>query len=84
MNEGSSLAVANYVEKLDACRLTLTIPVLRDARSIVILALGHEKSEALHNVLRGEHDPMLYPVQAVQPVDGELLWIVDRDAASKL
>ena len=82
--ETDSLAAVNYVKKLDAYRLTLTIPVLRDARSIVVLVMGYEKSEVLREVLRGEPDPIRHPAQAARPVDGELLWLVDRDAASKL
>ena len=78
------LAVAVHVAKLNADRLTLTIPVLCNARSIVVMALGDEKSGAVRTVLRGEHDPARHPIQAIRPVDGALLWIVDHEAASKL
>lgn len=84
LDETRRFAVENYVEKLDAYRLTLTIPVLSSARNIIILAIGKEKAEALSIALNGQSNPNLYPVQAIQPNQGTLLWIVDKDAASKL
>ena len=84
LSEMRALAVANYVKNREVHRLTLTIPVLCRAETILILALGYEKSGPLRQVLQGEHDPERHPVQAIQPAAGRLLWIVDQDAASKL
>lgn len=84
LQETGRHAVANYVEKLGAHRLTLTIPVINHAHSIAVLAFGEGKSQALADVLHGPVDTNLHPVQAVRPTFGRLLWIVDRAAASKL
>ena len=58
-------------------RLTLTLPVLNAARAILVMASGASKREALARVLR--RDPAL-PASHVQPVDGELEFIVDQAA----
>jgi 6-phosphogluconolactonase len=59
-------------------RLTLTLPVLNAARAVLFMVQGASKREALARVLR--RDPAL-PASHVQPVDGELRFIVDRAAA---
>ena len=84
LRESHALAVANYVKNREVYRLTLTIPVLCRAETILILALGGEKSGPLREVLQGEYDRQSHPVQAIRPADGRLLWIVDQDAASQL
>jgi 6-phosphogluconolactonase len=61
-------------------RLTLTIPVLNAARAVLCMVQGASKHEALARVLR--RDPAL-PASRVQPVGGELQFIVDRAAAGR-
>jgi 6-phosphogluconolactonase len=60
-------------------RLTLTLPVLNAARAVLFMVLGAGKRDALARVLR--RDPAL-PASRVQPSDGELQFIVDREAFS--
>jgi len=78
------LAAAVWVEKLATWRITLTPPVLNRAATVIFLVSGAAKAPALAAVLEGERRPDLYPAQAVAPVDGRLLWLVDRDAAAQL
>ncbi|HEV3097386.1 MAG TPA: 6-phosphogluconolactonase [Candidatus Dormibacteraeota bacterium] len=60
-------------------RLTLTLPVLNAARAVLFMVQGAGKRDALARVLR--RDPAL-PASRVQPSDGELQFIVDREAFS--
>jgi 6-phosphogluconolactonase len=80
------LAVANFVPKLDAERLTLTRPVLNAGRDIVFLVGGPGKADMLETVLEGEIDPEARPAQSIGPSepDGTLTWLVDKAAARKL
>lgn len=84
LQEKSRLVVANWVEKLHTHRLTLTVPVLNQARLVVFLVSGTEKAAALHEVLEGNAPAEKYPSKLVRPVDGKLVWFVDRAAASEL
>jgi len=84
LNETKRLVAAPWVEKLNTFRITLTLPVLNNSLSTVFLVSGKGKSEVLHEVLEGKFDPARLPSQAIQPVNGELEWLVDRDAASLL
>jgi 6-phosphogluconolactonase len=78
------LAAAVWVEKLVTWRITLTPPVLNHAATVIFLVSGAAKAPALAAVLEGEPRPELYPAQVVAPVDGRLLWLVDRAAAAQL
>ena len=83
LSEQERLVVATTVEKLGE-RITLTAPVLNQARRVVGLVSGDNKAEAVAAVLEGSRQPHRYPGQMVQPIDGELIWLLDRAAASKL
>lgn len=58
-------------------RLTFTLPAINASRAVLFLVQGAAKRSALQAVRR--RDPRL-PASLVQPVDGELRFIVDREA----
>ena len=72
--------VANPVLKLDTIRITLTVPVINAARSVVFLVAGEDKAGALKEILEGDADPREYPARLIQP-PGEPDWMLDRAAA---
>jgi 6-phosphogluconolactonase len=78
------LVASVWVEKLHTWRITLTPPVIDHAATVIFLVSGAAKAPALAAVLEGEWQPELYPAQVVAPVDGRLLWLVDRAAAAQL
>ena len=84
LQEKSRLVVANWVEKLKTHRLTLTLPVLNAARCVMFLVSGTDKSTALRAVLEGDAPAEQYPAKLVKPTSGDLIWMVDRAAASEL
>jgi len=61
-------------------RLTVTPPVIRSARRIVVLVRGEEKAEAVARALGGPRDPAACP--AVLARGGT--WVLDPEAASLL
>ncbi|MFZ0135946.1 MAG: 6-phosphogluconolactonase [Candidatus Sulfotelmatobacter sp.] len=84
LQEKTRLVVANWVEKLNTSRITLTLPVLNHARCVAFLVSGIDKAAALHEVLEGKAPGEKYPSKLVQPSEGKLIWFVDRAAASQL
>lgn len=84
LKENSRLVVANWVEKLHTHRITLTLPVLNAARTLLFLVSGGDKASVLHEVLEGSAPPDKYPSKLVRPSEGRLIWLVDRAAASEL
>ncbi|MDT5158434.1 MAG: 6-phosphogluconolactonase [Acidobacteriota bacterium] len=84
LEEQLKWVVANWVEKFDTWRITLSAPALNGARHILFLVTGAGKAERLREVLKGERDPSRLPSQLIQPPDGTLEWYVDRAAAVRL
>lgn len=81
---GERIAFANYVEKLDAHRVTLTAATINNARNVTFVVAGDDKAEALKEVLEGDYRPETYPSQLIRPRKGCLLWMVDERAARLL
>ncbi len=62
------------------CRLTITPPVIREARQIAVLVTGAAKAPAVQRALEGPWDPHRLPIQlAIRGV-----WLLDQDAAAML
>ena len=81
LHETKRLVAAPYVEKFKSYRITMTLPLLNNGSSIVFLVSGAEKAEIVRAVIQGENK---YPAQAVIPTQGELIWMLDKDAALML
>lgn len=84
LEETDRLVSANYIEKLNAYRLTLTVPAINQATNVIFLISGESKASVLRDVLEGEYQPQRFPSQIIRPVNGRLLFIADRMAAGKL
>lgn len=84
IDERERWVVAQYVEEVAMWRVTLTPPALNASALILFLVAGAGKAEPLAQVLGQEQRPQDLPAQVVHPVDGELVWLVDREAAKLL
>jgi len=84
LREQARLVVANEVPKLDAHRITFTIPLINAALNVMFLVAGTDKAEVLRAVLEGAYHPDVLPSQQVRPLRGRLTWLVDRSAAERL
>jgi 6-phosphogluconolactonase len=73
-----------YVAEEGLHRLTLTAVAINQAALVVFLVSGADKASILRHVLKEAQDPRSIPAQLIKPVDGGLLWLVDRDAARLL
>ncbi|MFH1614750.1 MAG: 6-phosphogluconolactonase [Planctomycetota bacterium] len=62
-------------------RITLTHPVLKAARRLIILVTGTEKSGILKEVFENEADEARYPIHALWPALDRITWLVDKEAA---
>jgi 6-phosphogluconolactonase len=63
-------------------RLTLTAPLINQARQVIFLVFGTEKTEAVHRVLEGRRRPSEYPAQLIRPKNGRLFWFLDKNSAA--
>lgn len=71
------------VPRADVDRVTLTIPVLNAAETIVFLVVGEEKAPAVARAFGGEPDPAT-PASLVRSASGTTIALLDRAAAGAL
>lgn len=63
-------------------RVTMTYPLLNDARHVAFLVLGSAKASMIHRVAHGDDSFEELPVKAINPSRGELVWYLDSESAS--
>lgn len=83
VTESSRRAVSVWVPEKRSHRVTLTLPVLNAAAAVAFVVSGADKADMVRRVLEGPADPAL-PASLVRPERGDLLWFLDRAAASRL
>ncbi len=84
LQEKTRLVVANWIEKFQAYRLTLTLPVINNSACVLFLVTGSDKAVALREVLASDSPADQFPAKLVQPLNGRVIWLVDRTAAASL
>lgn len=67
--------------KGDSQRLTLTIPILNQARTIAMLIAGANKNSILKEILLNQPREIKYPVELIHPQD-VLHWMLDAEAGA--
>ena len=82
--ESRRWVVANEVPQLGATRITLTFPALAHARRVVFMVCGTSKAARLAEVAAATMGEESLPAARVNPTSGELVWLVDEEAASAL
>lgn len=84
LKEKDDWVVANPVEKLGETRLTFTYPLINQAKHILFLAAGKEKSPIIKTLLSPEQIDSPYPASQVVPVAGQCYFFIDDAAADAL
>jgi len=84
LHDERHLVVANWIEKFQAYRITMTIPVFNHAAFVLFLVSGEEKAETLRLVLEEGRGKDTFPARLIRPCEGKLLWIVDQGAGRLL
>jgi 6-phosphogluconolactonase len=84
LHEIMRIAIANHVANKDAWRVTLTWPVIDQARDVFFLIEGADKVDALKAVFLGSYDPETYPSQLIRPASHRITLFLDTAAAVAL
>jgi 6-phosphogluconolactonase len=84
LEEITRLVIANHVVQKETWRITLTAPVINQARHVAFLVEGEKKTDVLAEVFTGPRDPERLPSQLVRPWNGSLDLLLDTAAAAKL
>jgi len=73
-----------YVAEQRMYRVTMTPPLINQAKEVVFLVSGAEKASALQSVLEGAYHPHDFPAQLIHSNGAHPIWLVDKAAAHKL
>lgn len=84
LHEDKKWVDAYYLEPQSMYRITLTAPLINKAKNIAVLTFGEKKTNALYEVLEGARNVEEYPSQLLNPINGTLVFLIDKVAASKL
>ena len=76
------LVSAVYRMDGDVSRITLTVPVLKQARQLMILISGEAKAEIVREVFGSEPDEVKYPVHSLWPILDKITWFMDQHAGA--
>lgn len=80
LRETERLVTTNFVEKLNANRLTLTFRAIKRAQNVLFLVAGAKKAATLKKVLSSETIDL--PASLIKPENGSCFWFLDDEAAS--
>jgi len=84
IRESARWVVGHYVDAQKGWRITLTPPVINAARMVVFIVSGAGKAAVVKEILEGPLRPDTLPAQVVRPAGGDLVWMLDREAAALL
>jgi 6-phosphogluconolactonase len=79
----AGLVGATYVEKFGQHRITLLPRVLLQARSVLVLAAGADKAEALAHVFDDRTPVLQAPAKLLFETSGSLHWYLDEAASPR-
>lgn len=81
LDEKEKWVTAYYLKPQEMFRITLTEPIINKAENILIVTFGSSKKHALNEVLNGEYNPKLYPLQLIEKKDGVQIF-TDEEAGA--
>jgi 6-phosphogluconolactonase len=82
LHERTRLAIPVIAEKFPGERITLTLPVINNARKIIFLVSGRVKAKVMKEILEDQQGSL--PVSRVHPKQGMVYFVIDKQAASLL
>lgn len=84
LRESARWVAGHYVDAQKGWRITLTPPVINAARIVAFIVAGAGKAAVVKEILGGPLRPDTLPAQVVRPAGGDLVWMLDREAAALL
>lgn len=87
LQEETKLVVATYPPQYiipNVPRVTLTLPVILQAKQIIVLIAGKEKAETLRKLFYEEYRHAKLPIQFLLKQPNKVKWLLDIDASPNL
>lgn len=85
LNESEPTVKSVFVKEVDMYRITMTAPLINQARNVAFLVFGKDKSEAVFQILEDKTGSAAqYPARLINSDDHKVVWYMDTEAASRL
>lgn len=84
LQENKRLVKQVYLAETDTYRISFTIPLINNAKNLLFLISGKEKSAILAKLFKRSGGSKKFPVQLIKPINGNTYWYIDKAAASQL
>ena len=85
LEETDATIKAVYVKEVNMYRITMTAPLINQARNIAFLVYGKDKAAAIYHVLNDSKGTINeYPARLISSDKHKTHWYIDSEAASKL
>ncbi|QBO57038.1 6-phosphogluconolactonase [Chryseobacterium salivictor] len=85
LDETEAAIKSVFVKEVEMYRITMTAPLINQARKIAFLVFGEEKSQAVFHVLKDlSGSEKQYPARLIIKEQKKVQWFLDKKAASRL
>ena len=85
LEETEATVKSVFVEEVDMYRITMTAPLINQARNIAFLVYGKGKADAVYSVLKDTSgSPSQNPAKLIRSKEKKVHWFLDTSAAAKL
>ncbi len=81
VDDSEQLVLPVSLPHLKQERISLALPVINNAKNVIVLVLGAQKSEIMKEIIKGKSD---IPVSKVKLTNGQLTYLLDKEAAQQL
>ena len=83
LKEKKRLVQEVWVEQKQNWRISFTLPLINKAAQIIFLVAGKEKAAIVSDIVHHKKIKPALPAQLVNPVKGNVCWMIDKEAAVK-
>lgn len=85
LDETEATIKSVFVKEVDMYRITMSAPLINQAKNIAFLVFGKDKSEAVFQILEDKSGSVAqYPARLINSDDKKVVWYMDTAAASRL
>jgi 6-phosphogluconolactonase len=82
LNEKEKLVSCVEVKNINHKRITITLPLINNSKKIIFVATGEKKTQVIREIIENKNKN--YPVSLVNPADGTIIFVLDKEAGKEL
>ena len=85
LRDSEATIKAVFVKEVNMYRITMTAPLINQAKHIAFLVFGKDKTDAIYHILKDSKGTTeQYPARLIEKDENKVQWFLDRNSASRL